>query len=263
MLAPRLIPCLDVRAGRVVKGVNFEGLRDAGDPLELARRYADEGADELVVLDVSATLEERSAALDTVERVRAVLDIPLCVGGGVDGPERAAQLLGAGADKVAINSAAVADPQRIAELSARFGAQCTVLSVDAARADDRWLVRTRSGTTESGLDAVAWAVRGVELGAGELLVTSIDRDGTRSGFDLDLIRAITAATAVPVIASGGARTSADFADAFAAGATGALAASIFHDGDTRLGDLRRDLIAAGVGLRPLAESTAAPTGGAA
>lgn len=253
MLLPRVIPCLDVKGGRVVKGVRFASLRDAGDPVERAAAYAAQGADELVLLDVSATPEGRRHALDTVRAVRAVLPIPLTVGGGVRAVEDAEHLLDAGADKVGVNSAAVARPELLAELAERFGGQCTVLALDAARlaADGppRWEVVTLSGSKRTGLDALAWARRAVALGAGEVLLTSFDRDGTRAGYDLELLRAITGAVRVPVIASGGADTAAHMVAALRAGASAVLAASILHDGETTVGDLKRDLVAAGVEVR--------------
>jgi len=242
-----------VRDGRVVKGVRFQGLRDAGDPGELAARYEEQGADEVALLDVSATLESRGAALDAVRRARGALSIPLSVGRGVRSAADAERLLDAGADKVALNSAAVLRPALIAECAERFGSQCVVVSIDAARGEsgaDRWAVRTRGGTEVTGLDAVAWARTVTELGAGEILLTSWDRDGTRGGYDLALTRAVASAVPVPVIASGGAGGCRDFVDAFDAGASAVLAASVFHDGEFTVGDVKRFLSLNGVPVRP-------------
>jgi imidazoleglycerol phosphate synthase cyclase subunit len=249
MLMRRVIPCLDVDAGRVVKGVRFQGLRDAGDPVERARVYADQGADELVLLDVSATPEGRGHALATVAAVRAVLPIPLTVGGGVRGVDDAERLLAAGADKVGVNTAAVARPELLGELAERFGCQCTVLALDAARAGDSWRVVVRSGRERLELDAVAWAREAVARGAGEILLTSWDRDGTGVGYDLELIAAVSGAVGVPVIASGGARTAAHMAAALATGADAVLAASILHDGETTVAALKEQLAALGQEVR--------------
>ena len=250
MLTSRIIPCLDVKAGRVVKGVRFQNLRDAGCPVEAAAQYALAGADELVILDVSATREGRRTAIETVRRVREVLDIPLTVGGGVRSVEDARRLLAAGADKVAVNSAAVRQPTLLTELSVAFGRQCTVLSVDATRANDvNWRVVVEAGTRVLELDAVEWAERGARLGAGELLVTSFDRDGTRLGYDLELINAMSVASRIPVIASGGANQPEHLADAFRAGASAALAASIFHDGDYTIKTVKERLKELGVEVR--------------
>jgi len=252
MLTRRLIPCLDVRDGRVVKGVRFQSLRDAGDPPELAARYEREGADELVMLDVSATPEGRASAAETVERVRAVLGIPLTVGGGVRTPADAARLLGAGADKVSVNTAGVDRPELINELATRFGSQCTVIAIDAAAREDGvagWEVVVRSGTQRTGIDAAAWAREAVARGAGEILLTSWDRDGTRTGYDLELLRAVCGSVDVPVIASGGADSPAHMVEAVQAGAEAILAASIFHDGDSSVHDVKRALAAAGVAVR--------------
>lgn len=234
MLTRRIIPCLDVRDGRVVKGVKFQNLRDAGDPAEQAARYEADGADELVILDVSATPEGRANAAHTVQAVRAVLGIPLTVGGGIRQVEDAERLLDAGADKVSVNTAAVTDPDLLTRLAERFGRQFTVVAIDAARTADGegWEVVTRSGTNRTGIDAVGWAVEAVERGAGEILLTSWDRDGTRSGYDLALLTAVSSAVGVPVIASGGADGAAHLIEAVEAGADAVLAASIFHDGDT-------------------------------
>jgi imidazoleglycerol phosphate synthase cyclase subunit len=232
MLAVRVIPCLDCKDGRVVKGVRFQGLRDAGSPAELARHYENQGADELVVLDVSATPEGRRTAYETVRLVRAELSIPLTVGGGVRRIEDAAALLMAGADKVSINTAAVERPAMLTEMSRTFGAQCTILALDAARASrGGWEVVVRSGRERTGLDAIEWARRAQDLGAGEVLLTSWDRDGTRSGYDLELLTAVSKAVTVPVIASGGAAHPAHLVEALHAGADAVLAASIFHDSD--------------------------------
>ncbi len=263
-LGRRVIPCLDVRGGRIVKGVQFQGLRDAGDPAERARRYADEGADEIVLLDVSATLEARGNRLETVRRVREVLPVPLTVGGGVRSVQDAAALLGAGADKVAVNSAAVANPELLTELAQRFGRQCIVLAIDAQRVGPTngsafpknglltpsWTVVTRSGTSDSGLDAVDWARRGAELGAGEILLTSWDRDGTRTGYDTELLRAVGAVVRIPVIASGGADTVEHMADGLRAGASAVLAASIFHFDGMTSSNLKQQLRERGVEVRP-------------
>lgn len=253
MLLPRLIPCLDVQDGRVVKGVRFQDLRDAGDPVEQAARYVAAGADELVLLDVSATPEGRSHALETVRAVREVLTIPLTVGGGVRAPEDAAALLEAGADKVAVNSAAVAAPGLVTDLAARFGTQCVVLAVDAARrpgvTPPAWQVVVHGGRTRVDLDAVAWAAEGARRGAGEVLLTSWDRDGTRSGYDTELLAAVAGAVRVPVIASGGADSATDLAEGLAAGASAVLVASILHDGVTTVGSLKDELAGAGVEVR--------------
>lgn len=250
MLAPRVIPCLDVDKGRVVKGIRFQGLRDAGDPVECAAAYEAQGADEIVILDVSATPDGRANALATVRAVRSVLSIPLTVGGGVRSPDDAARLLEAGADKVAVNTAAVKRPALIAEMSERFGAQCTVVAVDAASTENSWEVVITSGRQRTGRDAVEWCQRAADLGAGEILLTSWDRDGTRQGYDLELLAAVSGAVSIPVIASGGADRSEHLAEAFSAGATGALLASILHDGVITVGRLKTDLAASGIGVRP-------------
>lgn len=251
MLTTRVIPCLDVRDGRIVKGVRFQGLRDAGDPVTRAAAYEAGGADELVILDVSATPEGRGHAVTTTAAVRAVLGIPLTVGGGVRAPDDAARLLDAGADKVGVNTAAVVDPTLLSRLADRFGAQCTILALDAARAPDRdgWDVVVRSGTERAGKDAVAWAIEAVQRGAGEILLTSWDRDGTRSGYDLDLLAAMRAAVPVPVIASGGAAHADHLIEAVRAGADAVLAASIFHDGEVTPDDVKRVMAAAGLAVR--------------
>lgn len=253
MLRPRIIPCLDVRDGRVVKGIKFQGIRDAGDPVQCARNYVAQGADELVILDISATLEGRENALDTVRAVRSILPIPLTVGGGVRSIESAVNLMNAGADKVAVNSAAVDRPELIAELNQQLGAQAVVLAIDATRRVDsntmRWEVVTHGGKDRRGICVVEWAELAVALGAGEILLTSFDRDGTGEGYDLDLLRAVSEAVQVPVIASGGARNAGHFQAALQAGASAVLAASILHDGDTTVDQLKRELSANGVEVR--------------
>lgn len=250
MLTMRVIPCLDVRGGRVVKGVKFQGLRDAGDPAELASRYEREGADEIVVLDVSATTEDRAAAYDTVSAVRRAVGIPVTVGGGVRAVDDAARLLDAGADRVSVNSAAVVEPDLIKLIADRFGVQCCVVAIDAAAASsDSWEVVTNSGTNRTGIDVVAWSQRCEALGAGEILLTSWDRDGTKSGYDLDLLRAVTGVVRIPVVASGGASGAAHMAEACNAGAGAVLAASIFHDGVMTVSDVKKQLDAVGVPVR--------------
>lgn len=229
-LARRIIPCLDVDGARVVKGVNFVGLRDAGDPAELAARYNTEGADELVVLDIAASRDRRPTFLETIRRVAEQLAIPLTAGGGIRTLEDARAVVQAGADKVTVNTAAVERPELIFELSREFGAQAVVLAIDAKREGDHWDVRVRGGRDSANLDAIAWAQRGVAAGAGEILVTSMDKDGTQSGFDVALTAAISKSVSVPAIASGGAKSPEHFAEIFTAGfADAALAASIFHD----------------------------------
>ncbi len=249
MLLPRVIPCLDVRDGRIVKGVRFQGLRDAGDPVERAAAYAEQGADELVVLDVSATPEGRGHALEVVCAVREVLPLPLTVGGGVRAAADAEALLSAGADKVAVNTAAVTGPGLLDELARRFGRQCTILALDAARADNGWEVVIRSGRERTGRDALEWAAEAVERGAGEILLTSWDRDGTGSGYDLELLAAMRRTVPVPIIASGGADGPGHMAEALAAGADAVLAATIFHDGRTTVADLKTELAGLGVEVR--------------
>lgn len=249
MLIPRVIPCLDVANGRVVKGVNFQGLRDSGDPVELAAAYAAQDADELVVLDVAATPEARGNHLEVVRAVRQVLPLPLTVGGGVRTAADVEALLEAGADKVAVNTAAVRRPELLTELATRFGCQCTVLALDAARRNGGWEVVIRSGRHRTGDDAVAWAAHAAEIGAGEILLTSWDRDGTRDGCDTDLLRAARAAVTVPVIASGGVGEFRHVADAITAGADAVLAASIFHDDDHDVASVKRYLAERGLSVR--------------
>ena len=256
MLAKRIIPCLDVKDGRVVKGRRFVDLRDAGDPVTLAARYDREGADELVFLDITASAERRRTVADLAARVAEVLSIPFCVGGGIDSVLDAAAILRAGADKVAVNSAAVRRPDLLGEIAARAGAQAAVLAIDARRRDDgSYEVVIEGGRTPTGLDAVEWARRGVESGAGEILLTSMDRDGTRDGFELELTARVADAVRVPVIASGGAGEAAHFVELFLrTGAEAGLAASIFHSGEIAVGALKEDLATRGVTVRPSAEA---------
>jgi len=251
-LATRVIPCLDVSAGRVVKGVNFLNLRDAGDPVELAKRYAEQGADELTFLDVSATVDDRATMYDVVRQTAEQVFIPLTVGGGVRTVEDVARLQGHGADKVGVNSAAIARPELVGEIADRFGAQVLVLSLDvkrAARTPSGFVVTTHGGKRETELDALAWAAEAIERGAGELLVNSIDADGTKQGFDLELIQAMRAISRVPIIASGGAGAVQHFPPAIAAGADAVLAASVFHDGILTIGEVKAELAAAGAIVR--------------
>jgi imidazoleglycerol phosphate synthase cyclase subunit len=249
MTAVRILPCLDVRDGRIVKGVQFRTLRDAGDPVEAAIRYEADGADELVLLDVSATLESRSAAVDVVARIRAALSIPLVVGGGVRSLGDALALFDAGADKVAVNSAAVVRPNLLDAIAARVGRQSLVLAIDAAPSGDRFEVVVRAGREATGLDAASWALEGTRRGAGEVLLTSIAADGTRSGYDLPLVRAVASLVDVPVIASGGAGTPTDLVDAADAGADALLVAGILHDGTTSIASLKSALAGAGRRVR--------------
>jgi cyclase len=250
-VAVRVIPCLDVDAGRVVKGVNFIDLRDAGDPVEMARVYDAEGADELVFLDITASSGDRSTTYDIVRRTAEQVFIPLTVGGGVRSTGDVDQLLRAGADKVGVNTAAVARPELVGEIADRFGAQVLVLSVDArrctdgTRTDSGFEVTTHGGRRGTGIDAVAWAARCADLGAGEILLNSMDADGTRSGYDLEMLRAVRAAVTVPIVASGGAGALDDFAPAVTAGADAVLAASVFHFGDLRIGQVKDALRDAG------------------
>ncbi len=251
-VAVRVIPCLDVAGGRVVKGVNFQNLRDQGDPVELARRYFEQGADELTFLDVTATVDDRATTYDVVRATAEQVFIPLTVGGGVRSTDDVARLLGSGADKVGVNSAAIARPELLAEIAGRFGAQVLVLSLDVKRSaatPSGFVVTTHGGRTETDLDALEWARRAIELGAGELLVNSIDADGTKDGFDLELIGLMRELSSVPVIASGGAGKATDFAPAIRAGADAVLAASVFHSGELTIGDVKRELAAAGLEVR--------------
>lgn len=251
MLARRIIPCLDIKAGRVVKGIKFVDLADAGDPVLLARTYEAAGADELVFLDITATVEGRKATLEVVRAVAAELTIPFAVGGGVRGVDDVRELLRAGCDKVSINSAALRDPTIVEESSAIFGRQCVVVAIDARRAGGGFEVVIDGGRTPTGRDAVAWACEAERLGAGELLVTSIDADGTKAGFDVDLIRAIHDATTLPVIASGGAGAIEHFVDVFErGGADAGLAASLFHYGEISIERLKDELARTGIAIRP-------------
>lgn len=252
----RVIPCLDVDDGRVVKGVNFVNLRDAGDPVALARAYGEQGADELIFLDITASSGDRATMYDVVTRTAEEVFIPLTVGGGVRGVDDFDRLLRAGADKVGVNTAAIARPELLTEAAERFGAQCVVLSVDARRVPEGgaptasgYEVTTHGGRRGTGIDAIDWLSRAVELGAGEILLNSMDADGTKAGFDLELIAAARAAATVPVIASGGAGAAADFPPAVAAGADAVLAASIFHFGEVSIADVKASLAAAGVPVR--------------
>ncbi len=252
MLAKRIIPCLDVTAGRVVKGVNFVGLRDAGDPVDIAARYNEQGADEITFLDITATSDGRDLILHIIESVASQVFIQLTVGGGVRSVADVRRLLNAGADKVSFNSAAVASPELIRAASDKYGAQCIVVAIDAKRRPDGsgWDVYTHGGRKNAGLDAVAWAKQMAEFGAGEILLTSMDRDGTKSGFDLELTRAVTDAVPVPVIASGGVGTLDDLADGITkGGADAVLAASIFHFGEHTVGEAKALMAARGIPVR--------------
>jgi cyclase len=249
-LAKRVIPCLDVTAGRVVKGVNFVQLKDAGDPVEIAARYDGEGADELTFLDITASSDQRDIILHVIEAVASRVFIPLTVGGGVRKVEDVRRLLNAGADKVSINTAAVQNPALVREASAIVGNQCIVVAIDAKRKGDRWEVYTHGGRNATGLDAIDWAKRMTEAGAGEILLTSMDRDGTRDGFDLALTRAVSDAVSVPVIASGGVGTREHLADGVLEGhADAVLAASVFHFGDFTVGDAKQHMLARGIEVR--------------
>lgn len=250
-LAKRIIPCLDVTAGRVVKGINFVELRDAGDPVEIARRYDEQGADEITFLDITATSDERDLILHIIEAVASEVFIPLTVGGGVRTVEDVRRLLNAGADKVGINSAAVTNPQLVFDASQKYGSQCIVVAIDAKRAgDNKWEVFTHGGRKATGLDVVEWAKKIEQLGAGEILLTSMDRDGTKSGFDLALTRAVSDAVTVPVIASGGVGSLQDLADGIKTGkADAVLAASIFHYGQHTVQEAKRFMAEQGIPMR--------------
>ncbi|MDA8016601.1 MAG: imidazole glycerol phosphate synthase subunit HisF [Thermoanaerobaculia bacterium] len=261
----RVIPCLDVKDGRVVKGIQFQDLRDLGDPAESAARYASEGADEIVFLDITAAPESRETDLDWVRRTAETVFVPLTVGGGVRRPEDAERLLRSGADKVATNTAALEDPKLLTELAERFGSQCVVLSVDAKRlpgdGPPRWDVVTHGGRKARGIDALEWIERGIAHGAGEILLTSIDADGTKDGYDLDLLHAVAERVTVPVIASGGAGTLEHLVDGLRSGASAVLAASIFHEGTHRIDDVKRALAERGFAMR--LESGRVPSGSSA
>ena len=251
MLAKRIIPCLDVRDGRVVKGVNFVNIRDAGDPVELAAYYSDQGADEIVFLDITATSDARDTVADVVERTAARVFVPLTVGGGIRTLDDFQRLLRAGADKISVNSAAVKDPELISQAAERFGSQCVVLAIDARRRPEGWYeVVVAGGRTPTGIDAVEWAREGQRLGAGEILLTSMDADGTKAGFDLDMTRAVTKAVSIPVIASGGCGSLEHFAQVFeATGCDAALAASLFHFGELTVPQVKEYLAGRGIPVR--------------
>jgi cyclase len=250
MLAKRIIPCLDVTAGRVVKGVNFVELKDAGDPIEIAKRYNDAGADELTFLDITASSDDRDLILHIIEAVAEQVFIPLTVGGGVRKVEDVRRLLNAGADKVGINTAAVTNPQLVADASGYFGSQCIVVAIDAKRVDGHWEIFTHGGRKPTGIDAVEWAKKMEELGAGELLLTSMDRDGTKSGFDLELTRAISDAVDIPIIASGGVGNLQHMVEGIKIGhADAVLAASIFHFGEYTVDEAKRYMQQQGIEVR--------------
>ncbi|HEV7230906.1 MAG TPA: imidazole glycerol phosphate synthase subunit HisF [Bacteroidia bacterium] len=250
MLAKRIIPCLDIRNGRTVKGVKFENIRDAGDPVELALRYADEGADELVFLDITATNEKRKTLSDLVRRIAREINIPFTVGGGISSAEDVAELLESGADKISVNTAAFRNPSLLSDLAGRFGSQCVVLAVDTRFDAEGWMVYLNGGKVKTAMQTMEWARRGVDHGAGEILLTSMSHDGTREGFALDIIRAVSQLVRVPLIASGGAGEMQHFADAFVlGGADAALAASVFHDKEIEIGLLKRFLKDRGVDVR--------------
>ena len=255
MLTKRIIPCLDVKDGRVVKGVNFVGLRDAGDPVEIAKRYDTQGADEITFLDITATSDNRDLILPIIEAVADQVFIPLTVGGGVRAVADVRRLLNAGADKVGINSAAVSNPQLVADSANKYGSQCIVVAIDAKRVSvegevPRWEIFTHGGRTSTGIDAIEWAIKMNQLGAGEILLTSMDRDGTRSGFDLQLTRAVSDAVSIPVIASGGVGSLQDLADGILHGhADAVLAASIFHFGQHTVGEAKQLMSAQGIAIR--------------
>jgi len=255
MLSKRVIPCLDVQDGRVVKGTRFVDVRDAGDPVALASRYDREGADEVVFLDITASIERRRTVVDLARRVAESLSIPFCVGGGIGSVDLAAAILRAGADKIAVNTAAVRRPALLGEIAARAGSQAAVLAIDATKRNGGYEVVVEGGRISTGLDAIEWARRGVAAGAGEILLTSIDRDGTRDGFDLELTARVADAVRVPVIASGGAGSASDFVELFTTtGSDAGLAASIFHSGEVVVSDLKRALAGRGVRVRPSAEA---------
>ena len=250
MIAKRIIPCLDIKDGRTVKGVNFEGLRDAGDPVELARRYAEEGADELVFLDITATKEKRKTLIELVKKIALEIDIPFTVGGGIRTTEEIADLLHAGADKVSLNSAIVRDPELINRASAQFGSQCIVAAVDAKRTGEQWTVYISGGSKNTGKDALEWMQEVEERGAGEILLTSMDRDGTKEGFDLELLKEVNEFVTIPVIASGGAGTSQHCIEAIKKGnADAVLAASIFHFQEISIKELKKQMEQSGITVR--------------
>jgi len=251
MLTRRIIPCLDIKNGRTVKGVNFEGLRDAGDPVELAKRYSEEGADELVFLDITATLEKRKTLKKLVKKIAAEINIPFTVGGGIKTIEEIEELLKSGADKVSLNSSIVKNPDLINEASRNFGAQAVVAAVDAKKTGDSWNVFIKGGTEDTGLDAIKWMQEVEERGAGEILLTSMDRDGTKSGFDIELLRIVNELVRIPVIASGGAGNIQHCVDVvLKANADAVLAASIFHFKEVEIKDLKNEMIKNGIDVRP-------------
>jgi len=242
MLKRRIIPCLDIKNGRTVKGINFINLRDAGDPVELAKIYVEQGADELAFLDITATVEKRKTFAELVERIAAEINIPFTVGGGIDNVDDVSLLIGAGADKITINSSAVKRPELISEIAAEFGSQCVVVAIDTKKTDDGWIVYVNGGRTETKLNAVEWAMKAEELGAGEILLTSMNSDGTKEGFSIDITSEVSSRVNIPVIASGGAGTMEHFRDVFFnTGCSAALAASIFHFGEIDIRDLKRYL----------------------
>lgn len=250
MVAKRIIPCLDVKDGKVVKGVNFEGLREVGDAVEMGAQYSREGADELVYLDISASREGRSTFVSLVEQIALNINIPFCVGGGISSVEDASRLLDSGADKISINSAAVARPELITEIASRYGSQFVVCAIDARSCGDKWVVTTHGGTRMTQLDLFEWALEVQERGAGEILFTSMDHDGTRSGYACELYRRLASLLSIPVIASGGAGSVQDIADVLTLGqADAALAASIFHFGEISIGDLKGELKSQGICVR--------------